>query len=91
MTEEKFENLAEIFKALAHPLRVKIALGLMKKEECNVSKIVERTGVAQPTVSQHLNILKNAGVIKGNRKGNSICYQVENETVIKILSEYSEA
>ena len=91
MTEDKFENLAEIFKALAHPLRVKIALGLMKKEECNVSKIVERTGVPQPTVSQHLNILKNAGVIKGNRKGNNICYQVENETVIRILSEYSEA
>lgn len=87
MDNEKFENLADIFKALSHPIRVQIVLGLMiKNEECNVSKMVDGLGVPQPTVSQHLNILKNAGIIKGFRRGNNICYKVINENVIEMLS-----
>ena len=81
-----FENYSEIFKALAHPLRLKIVCGLIKKEECCVSIMVEKLKVAQPTVSQHLNILRNAGVIAGYRKGNQICYKVTNEQVKKIIN-----
>ena len=51
---------SEIFKALAHPTRLTIAYNLSKKAECNVSKMSECLGVPQPTVSQHLTILKNA-------------------------------
>jgi len=79
------EDIAEIFKALAHPIRLKIVCGLIKKVECNVSIMVEKLGLPQPTVSQHLNILKNAGIIKGFRNGTQICYQVTNETAIKIV------
>ncbi len=81
-----FENYSEIFKALAHPLRLKIVCGLMKREECCVSIMVEKLKVAQPTVSQHLNILRNAGVIEGYRKGNQICYKITNEQVKKIIN-----
>lgn len=81
-----FEKYSEIFKALAHPLRLKIACGLIRKDECNVSVMVEKLGVAQPVVSQHLNIMKNAGVIAAQRKGNRVCYKVVNEEVKKILS-----
>ena len=80
------ENYAEIFKALAHPIRLKIVCGLIKKHECNVSIMVEKLGVPQPTVSQHLNILKNARVIEGFRKGTQICYRVTNEIAVKIIS-----
>lgn len=80
------EKYAEIFKALAHPIRLKIVCGLMKKEECNVSIMVEKLGVAQPTVSQHLNILKNAGVITSHKKGTQVCYKVTDETAKKIIS-----
>lgn len=84
---EKFENLAEVFKALSHPIRVEIVTNLItRKEECNVTKMVECLGISQPNVSQHLNILKNAGIIKGFRKGNNICYRVVDEQVIKMLS-----
>lgn len=80
------ENYAEIFKALAHPIRLKIVCGLAKKDECNVSTMVEKLGIAQPLVSQHLNILKNAGIITGYKKGTQICYKVTNDITKKIIT-----
>lgn len=79
------ERYAEIFKALAHPIRLKIVRGLAQKDECNVSIMVEKLGVPQPTVSQHLNILKNAGVITGYKKGTQVCYKVTDEATRKII------
>lgn len=79
-----------IFKALAHPTRLTIAYNLMFKPECNVNHMSECLGIPQPTVSQHLAILKNAKVINGYRNGNQICYRVENPKVIKILKQLSE-
>lgn len=79
------EKYAELFKALAHPIRLKIVCGLVKKNECNVSKMVEGLNTPQPTVSQHLNILKNAGIITGYKKGTQVCYKVTNEDVKKIV------
>lgn len=79
------ERYAEIFKALAHPIRLKIVCGLIKKQECNVSIMVEKLSLAQPTVSQHLNILKNAGIIQGFRKGTQICYRVVDDATRKIV------
>lgn len=81
------EKLCEIFKALSNPIRLRIVCGLIKKEECNVSIMVEKLGIPQPTVSQHLNILKNAGVITGCRKGTQICYQVTDDVVRRIIKE----
>lgn len=80
------DRYAEIFKALAHPIRLKIVCGLATKDECNVSIMVEKLGIAQPTVSQHLNILKNAGIISGYRKGTQICYKVTDEATKKIIN-----
>ncbi len=84
------EKIAEIFKALSSSTRLKIVIGLIEKHECNVNKMAEGLGIAQPNVSQHLTILKNAGVIEGYRKGNQICYKVVNEFVIKILKIMEE-
>jgi ArsR family transcriptional regulator len=58
----------------------------MTKDECNVSLMVEKLGVPQPTVSQHLNILKNAGIITGYKKGTQICYKITDEKTKKIIS-----
>ena len=85
MEKSELENLSEIFKALAHPLRVQIVMGLLQKHECNVSTMVEKLGVPQPSVSQHLNILKAHGIIEGFRNGNQICYKVINEQVKKLF------
>ena len=80
-----FEKLAFLFKALAHPVRVQIVAGLMQKDECHVNKMVEKMGLPQPVISQHLTVLKAAGIIIGCRKGNLICYKLVNEEVRGML------
>lgn len=76
---------AGILKALAHPIRFCIVEGLMSGEQ-NVATMVHCTGVPQPTVSQHLNILKAAGIIEGERIGNEIHYSVVNVEAKKIVA-----
>lgn len=81
--------IVEIFKALACETRLKIVIGLINTDECNVNLLAGKLGLAQPNVSQHLLILKNAGIIEGYRSGTHICYRVVNEKVrdiIKVLN-----
>lgn len=83
---KNIEQLAETFKALAHPIRLKIAIGLSQKKDCNVSKMVQKLEISQSSVSQHLKILKNSGVVKSERRGNEICYSLANDCIKKVLS-----
>jgi ArsR family transcriptional regulator len=69
------KHKAEILKSLGHPIRFCIVEGLLGGEQ-NVATMVDCLGVPQPTVSQHLNILKAAGIIEGVRDGNQIHYSV---------------
>jgi len=78
------KHKSEILKALGHPIRFCIVEGLLGGEQ-NVAHMVECTGVPQPTVSQHLNILKAAGIIAGQRSGNQILYSVVNAEAKKII------
>ena len=80
-------ELAILLKALAHPARVAIIDYLLSVNTCICGDIVNELPLAQPTVSQHLKELKNAGIIKGTIEGNSICYCI-NETTIKTLEKY---
>jgi len=85
MKKNKCEEMSEIFKALSHPIRLKIVCGLIQKKECNVTKMVAHLNMPQPNVSQHINILKNADIIEGYRNGNEICYRVTNKIVEQII------
>lgn len=87
--QQELQDLAKIFKALSHPIRLKITCGLVKKETCNVNTMAERLGLPQPSVSQHLNVLKAAGIIEGCRKANQICYKVQSEAVKKFIKNLS--
>lgn len=82
---QDIEKLSEIFKALSNSIRLKIVIGLLEKSECNVNLMAEKLGISQPNVSQHLTILKNAGIIEGYRKGTQICYKVTNKVVAMII------
>jgi ArsR family transcriptional regulator len=75
---------SEVLKALGHPIRYCIVEGLVAGEH-NVATMVECTGVPQPTVSQHLNILKAAGIIEGERQGNQIVYSVCSAKARKVI------
>ncbi|MCX6841147.1 MAG: metalloregulator ArsR/SmtB family transcription factor [candidate division WOR-3 bacterium] len=69
------ERFALAFKALGHPMRLQLVAGLLN-QECNVKHMTECLGVAQATVSQQLAVLRAAGVVVHERKGNQVCYRV---------------
>ncbi|MEN6461658.1 MAG: metalloregulator ArsR/SmtB family transcription factor [Syntrophomonas sp.] len=81
-----YERKVELLKALAHPIRLCIVKNLIQGGGCNVSYMEECLEVSQSVVSQHLTKLKAAGIIKGQRQGNEIFYEVENEEVKAIIT-----
>ena len=75
--DEADEELAALSKALAHPARVKILRILLRKNACICGDIVDELPLAQSTVSQHLKVLKDAGLIRGDVDGPRVCYCIE--------------
>jgi len=73
-------ELALLTKAMGHPARIAILQHLLKVQACVCGDIVSELPLAQPTVSQHLKELKNAGLIKGTIDGNAICYCIDENT-----------
>jgi ArsR family transcriptional regulator len=76
LDEATDEELATLAKALAHPVRVQIVRLLARTEGC-VSQLVEQLPVAQSTVSQHLKVLKDAGLVRGTVEGPRTCYCID--------------
>jgi DNA-binding transcriptional ArsR family regulator len=83
-----FEN-AEVIKALSEPIRLKI-LHLLKYGELCACEIITVMGKPQPTISHHLNILKNAGYLKWRKEGVWIHYRLSNPNIIDYLNELIE-
>jgi ArsR family transcriptional regulator len=81
---EKQNELSMLMKALGHPARIAIIELLLKTDSCVCGDIVDELPLAQPTVSQHLKELKNAGLIKGSVEGTSICYCLDEKTWNKL-------
>ncbi len=79
-------DLASVTKAMGHPARIAIIQHLLKVNSCVCGDIVSELPLAQPTVSQHLKELKNAGLIKGSIEGNAICYCINEEVWNKYQS-----
>ena len=79
-----YEEISETFKALAHPARLEIVIGLIR-DECNVAQIQKVLGLPQSTISQHLRVLRNANIIKGRREGTKTCYRVIDARVRKFV------
>ena len=75
-TEEQ-NRLAVMLKAIAHPARIAILQEIIKSNTCICGDLVDELGLAQPTISQHLKELKNAGLIQGTIEGVSVCYCIE--------------
>lgn len=80
-----FEKDGELLKALGHPIRLKMVTGLLQETECNVNDMVAKLGIPQSTVSQHLGILRNKGIIAPRRDGVKMCYRVVNQRVVKLI------
>lgn len=80
-------ELAGLAKAVGHPARVAILRLLARKNACVCGEIVDELPLAQSTVSQHLKVLKEAGLIQGEVDGPRICYCVDPRTLrrLKVL------
>lgn len=76
-TVDPSTRLAELAKALGHPARVQILQLLIARTACICGDIVEVLPLAQSTVSQHLKVLKEAGLIQGEIDGPRVCYCVQ--------------
>ncbi len=79
------EMQANLLKAMAHPVRLCILKGLVRTGGCHVTHMTECLGLPQSTISQHLQTLRHAGLIEGERQGLSITYRVTNPLVPILL------
>lgn len=83
---KKQNELAAMAKAIAHPARIAILQMIVKSNACICGDLVDELGLAQPTISQHLKELKQAGLIQGNIEGTSVCYCINP----KVWQQYQE-
>jgi ArsR family transcriptional regulator, zinc-responsive transcriptional repressor len=83
---ESYERAGELLRALAAPIRVAIVTELGGGERC-VHELVESLRAPQPLVSQHLRVLRGAGVVRGNRRGREIAYSLVDEHIAHIVAD----
>jgi ArsR family transcriptional regulator len=79
-------NEVDIFKALADPTRLKILECIKKGEKC-ICEVIPYTGKSQPNVSQHLKVLKNAGIVDERKDGTRIIIKVSNNEIYTIIDK----
>ncbi|WP_418965616.1 ArsR/SmtB family transcription factor [Cetobacterium sp.] len=79
------EKEVKILKALAHPLRLDIIKLLIDNENLCVCKIQETFNIGQSNLSQHLKLLKDAGLLNAEKNGGWVHYSLKNKKIVKIL------
>ncbi len=84
-TQAKFKLRAKIIKSLAHPTRLFIVDELQKGEKC-VCVLTEMIGADSSTVSKHLTILKNAGIVQDEKRGLQVYYRLRMGCVLNFFS-----
>ncbi|KNA91996.1 metalloregulator ArsR/SmtB family transcription factor [Gordonia sp. w5E2] len=80
------EAASDLLRALASPMRIAIVLALQEDARC-VHELVGSLGVSQPLVSQHLRVLKDAGVVSGERNGREIMYSLIDDHLAHIVTD----
>jgi ArsR family transcriptional regulator len=88
-TKAADDELAALTKALAHPVRVRIVRILQRQQACICGDLVDQLPLAQSTVSQHLKVLKEAGLVTGEIDGPRVCYCIDPQ-VLKTLKRLVE-
>ena len=83
------ERLIKMLKALGNPVRFQIVQILAEKQVCITGEIVEFTTLAQSTVSQHLKVLREAGLLDGEIEGPATCYCLNRENILWLKNQIS--
>ena len=84
MDEKTVEHVAEVLKAVGHPIRLRIVEIIEKGEKC-VGDITEALQCKQAITSQHLNLMRDKGILSHRRDGAKMYYKIENLNVIRFL------
>jgi ArsR family transcriptional regulator, arsenate/arsenite/antimonite-responsive transcriptional repressor len=87
---QEFEGVASYFKALAHPSRVFIAKKLVERAYC-VYELTEMVGVDTSTISKHLAVLKQAGIVTDRKEGTQVYYALKNSSLETVFSATERA
>ena len=83
---DAYQGAGELLRALSAPIRVAIVTELAGGERC-VHELVDKLGAPQPLVSQHLRVLRGAGVVRGSRRGREIAYALVDEHIAHIVAD----
>lgn len=84
MDEKTVQYIAEVLKAVGHPIRLRIVEILEKGEKC-VGDITAALNCKQAITSQHLNLMRDKGILSHRRNGTKMYYRIENLNVIRLL------
>ncbi|UCE03152.1 MAG: helix-turn-helix transcriptional regulator [Candidatus Latescibacterota bacterium] len=84
LTSLQEEELAQLARGIAHPLRVRILRLLRERGQCVCGDLVDELPRAQSTVSQHLKILKESGLIRGEVEPPRVCYCADEDAIAKL-------
>ncbi len=82
--KQTLDAAGELLRALAAPVRIAIVLQLRESGRC-VHELVDALGVTQPLISQHLRVLKAAGVVRGERNGREVMYELVDDHLAHIV------
>ncbi|HUG62391.1 MAG TPA: metalloregulator ArsR/SmtB family transcription factor [Methylomirabilota bacterium] len=85
-TDETGDDTAAIAKALGHPARIQIVRLLLEKQSCFGCDMVDEVKLAQSTVSEHLRILKSAGIITGEIERPRVCYSLNAASLVPLAA-----
>ena len=78
------QDVAALTKALGHPARVRIMRLLLARDACYCGQLIDELGLAQATVSQHLKVLRDAGLIVGEIEGLRTCYWASRDRLVQL-------
>ncbi|SIS08473.1 ArsR/SmtB family transcription factor [Williamsia sterculiae] len=82
----RYGAAGELLRALAAPVRIAIVVELQERAQC-VHELVGTLGLPQPLISQHLRVLKSAGVVEGRRNGREILYRLVDDHLAHIVTD----
>tara|TARA_R110002049_G_scaffold55697_1_gene154072 strand:- start:28 stop:333 length:306 start_codon:yes stop_codon:yes gene_type:complete len=82
---EKMDKIADILKAIGHPIRLEILRIMNESESLNVAELMNLTGIEQSLLSHHLIKMKDKGVLKSERKGRNINYSLVDRSILRLF------
>ncbi len=89
MLEEKVEDVSALLKSISHPTRLMI-LCLLQEGELSVGEIRAALETTDANISQHLNILRNQGIVKSRKDSNFIYNRIKDQRVVKLIDTLQE-